>query len=123
MAGTVGGFVGTALNTPCKLRSCLVSVALMSDELIILVDVVKTRIQLHGTGEWTYPALLRLMREEGISGMYKGEQSGSKSYRSTRVTVQNTADHQVSRPRCYVLLLEEVSCCSVSLSILPHRQH
>lgn len=37
------------------------------------VDVVKTRIQLHGTGEWAYPALLRLMREEGISGMYKGE--------------------------------------------------
>lgn len=52
IAGTAGGFVGTAINTP--------------------FDVVKTRIQLNGAGEWTYPALLRLARDEGISGMYKG---------------------------------------------------
>ena len=29
-------------------------------------------MQLRGSGEWTYPALIRLARDEGISGMYKG---------------------------------------------------
>ncbi|WVQ82706.1 hypothetical protein IAT38_004838 [Cryptococcus sp. DSM 104549] len=51
-AGTVGGFVGTSLNTP--------------------FDVVKSRIQLHGTGEWAYPALIKVAREEGMAGLYKG---------------------------------------------------
>ena len=44
-----------------------------SPALTPAVDVVKTRIQLRGSGEWAYPALLRLAREEGLSGMYKGE--------------------------------------------------
>ncbi|WVR06022.1 hypothetical protein IAU60_003050 [Kwoniella sp. DSM 27419] len=52
IAGTIGGFVGTALNTP--------------------FDVVKSRIQLHGTGEWTYPALFKVARTEGLGGLYKG---------------------------------------------------
>ncbi|ORY34295.1 organic acid transporter [Naematelia encephala] len=51
-AGTVGGFVGTSLNTP--------------------FDVVKTRIQLKGTGEWAYPALFKIAKQEGFSGLYKG---------------------------------------------------
>ncbi|KAL7423215.1 hypothetical protein Q5752_002515 [Cryptotrichosporon argae] len=51
-AGTVGGFVGTVLNTP--------------------FDVVKSRLQLKSTGEWTYPALARIAREEGFSALYKG---------------------------------------------------
>jgi solute carrier family 25 2-oxodicarboxylate transporter 21 len=52
IAGTIGGFVGTVLNTP--------------------FDVVKSRLQLHATGEWTYPALFRIAREEGIGALYKG---------------------------------------------------
>ncbi|ADV20962.1 solute carrier family 25 (mitochondrial 2-oxodicarboxylate transporter), member 21 [Cryptococcus gattii Ru294] len=52
IAGTVGGFVGTSLNTP--------------------FDVVKSRIQLHGTGEWAYPALIKVARQEGMAGLYKG---------------------------------------------------
>lgn len=52
IAGTVGGFIGTVLNTP--------------------FDVVKSRIQLSGTGEWTYPAILRVAREEGGAALYKG---------------------------------------------------
>ncbi|OCF38382.1 solute carrier family 25 (mitochondrial 2-oxodicarboxylate transporter), member 21 [Kwoniella heveanensis CBS 569] len=51
-AGTIGGFIGTALNTP--------------------FDVVKSRIQLHGTGEWTYPALFKVARAEGLGALYKG---------------------------------------------------
>ncbi|KAL1405012.1 hypothetical protein Q8F55_008635 [Vanrija albida] len=51
-AGTVGGFVGTVMNTP--------------------FDVVKSRLQLHATGEWTYPALIRIAREEGFGALYKG---------------------------------------------------
>ncbi|CAK9779856.1 putative organic acid transporter [Cutaneotrichosporon oleaginosum] len=51
-AGTAGGFVGTVINTP--------------------FDVVKSRLQLHATGEWTYPALIRIAREEGMGALYKG---------------------------------------------------
>lgn len=58
-SGTVGGFVGTAINTP--------------------FDVVKSRIQ--GTEKlpgvvpkynWTYPALITIFREEGPAALYKG---------------------------------------------------
>ncbi|KAF8488902.1 mitochondrial carrier [Gautieria morchelliformis] len=60
IAGGVGGFVGTVLNTP--------------------FDVVKSRIQ--GAGKplpgtlpkynWTYPALGTILREEGPAALYKG---------------------------------------------------
>lgn len=52
VSGSIGGAIGTALNTP--------------------FDVVKTRIQLHGTGEWTFPALARVFRDEGVGALYKG---------------------------------------------------
>ncbi|KAF9235018.1 mitochondrial carrier [Melanogaster broomeanus] len=61
VSGATGGFVGTVLNTPhCAL-------------------VVKSRIQ--GASKvpgvvpkynWTYPALLTIMREEGPAALYKG---------------------------------------------------
>ncbi|KAF8840652.1 mitochondrial carrier [Paxillus ammoniavirescens] len=59
VSGSVGGFVGTAINTP--------------------FDVVKSRIQ--GASKvpgvvpkynWTYPALVTIMREEGAAALYKG---------------------------------------------------
>jgi len=59
ISGSIGGFVGTALNTP--------------------FDVVKSRIQ--GTSKvpgvipkynWTYPSLLIIAREEGMAALYKG---------------------------------------------------
>jgi len=59
VSGATGGFVGTVLNTP--------------------FDVVKSRIQ--GASKvpgvvpkynWTYPALLTIMREEGPAALYKG---------------------------------------------------
>jgi len=59
ISGSVGGFVGTALNTP--------------------FDVVKSRIQ--GAAKesgvtpkynWTYPALATIYREEGAAALYKG---------------------------------------------------
>ncbi|KAL4070217.1 mitochondrial carrier domain-containing protein [Scleroderma yunnanense] len=58
ISGSVGGFVGTVVNTPY---------------------VVKSRIQ--GASKapgvvpkynWTYPALLTIMREEGPAALYKG---------------------------------------------------
>ncbi|KAI0742501.1 mitochondrial carrier domain-containing protein [Daedaleopsis nitida] len=58
-AGTIGGLVGTAINTP--------------------FDVVKSRIQ--GASKvpgvvpkynWTYPALVTIFREEGPAALYKG---------------------------------------------------
>jgi len=60
ISGTVGGFVGTAINTP--------------------FDVVKSRIQgaEKGVGgavpkyNWTYPALMTILREEGPAALYKG---------------------------------------------------
>ncbi|KAI0790176.1 mitochondrial carrier domain-containing protein [Irpex lacteus] len=59
IAGTIGGFVGTAINTP--------------------FDVVKSRIQgatkIPGVApkyNWTYPALLTIVREEGPAALYKG---------------------------------------------------
>ncbi|OAX38081.1 mitochondrial carrier [Rhizopogon vinicolor AM-OR11-026] len=59
VSGSVGGFVGTLVNTP--------------------FDVVKSRIQ--GSSKvpgvvpkynWTYPALMTIMREEGPAALYKG---------------------------------------------------
>lgn len=60
ISGTVGGFVGTAINTP--------------------FDVVKSRIQ--GASKpapgqvlkynWTYPALVTIAREEGVRALWKG---------------------------------------------------
>ncbi|KAI0075165.1 mitochondrial carrier [Panus rudis PR-1116 ss-1] len=59
LAGTVGGFVGTAVNTP--------------------FDVVKSRIQgatkvpgVTPKYNWTYPALVTIFREEGPAALYKG---------------------------------------------------
>ncbi|KAN0109056.1 mitochondrial carrier [Russula decolorans] len=59
VSGSIGGFVGTALNTP--------------------FDVVKSRIQgaesLPGVTpkyNWTYPALVTIFREEGPAALYKG---------------------------------------------------
>lgn len=58
-AGTIGGFVGTAVNTP--------------------FDVVKSRIQgatkvpgVVPKYNWTYPALVTIAREEGFGALYKG---------------------------------------------------
>jgi solute carrier family 25 2-oxodicarboxylate transporter 21 len=60
ISGTIGGFVGTALNTP--------------------FDVVKSRIQGAAATppgavpkySWTYPALATVAREEGVGALYKG---------------------------------------------------
>ncbi|KAF8596941.1 mitochondrial carrier [Ceratobasidium sp. AG-I] len=59
VSGMVGGFVGTALNTP--------------------FDVVKSRIQgshpIPGVTpkyNWTYPSLGLILREEGAAALYKG---------------------------------------------------
>lgn len=59
ISGSIGGFIGTAMNTP--------------------FDVVKSRIQ--GSTKipgvvpkynWTYPALVTIFREEGPAALYKG---------------------------------------------------
>lgn len=59
IAGTIGGTVGTVLNTP--------------------MDVVKSRIQnspkIAGSipkYNWAWPALGTVMREEGFGALYKG---------------------------------------------------
>ncbi|KAG8715578.1 hypothetical protein FRC11_002753 [Ceratobasidium sp. 423] len=59
ISGALGGFVGTALNTP--------------------FDVVKSRIQgAHPVPgvvpkyNWTYPSLVLILREEGPAALYKG---------------------------------------------------
>ncbi|KAG8964463.1 hypothetical protein FRC03_001779 [Tulasnella sp. 419] len=59
VSGSVGGFIGTVLNTP--------------------FDVVKSRIQgatkIPGVVpkyNWTYPSLLLIAREEGPAALYKG---------------------------------------------------
>ncbi|KAL9710776.1 hypothetical protein Ac2012v2_006313 [Leucoagaricus gongylophorus] len=59
ISGSIGGFCGTALNTP--------------------FDVVKSRIQgaervpgVTPKYNWTYPALVTIMREEGVAALYKG---------------------------------------------------
>jgi solute carrier family 25 2-oxodicarboxylate transporter 21 len=59
VSGAVGGFAGTALNTP--------------------FDVVKSRIQgatripgVKPKYNWTYPALVTIAREEGFAALYKG---------------------------------------------------
>ncbi|CDO69969.1 hypothetical protein BN946_scf184836.g43 [Trametes cinnabarina] len=65
IAGTIGGLVGTAINTPFD----------VSDKK----PVVKSRIQ--GASKvpgvvpkynWTYPALVTIFREEGPAALYKG---------------------------------------------------
>ncbi|KAI0310809.1 organic acid transporter [Amylostereum chailletii] len=59
VSGAIGGFIGTAINTP--------------------FDVVKSRIQsvakvpgVVPKYNWTYPALVTMAREEGLAALYKG---------------------------------------------------
>ncbi|KAJ4326958.1 hypothetical protein N0V84_002571 [Fusarium piperis] len=56
IAGSVGGTVGTLLNTP--------------------FDVVKSRIQSTTAGKetipWVWSGILRVFREEGVAALYKG---------------------------------------------------
>ncbi|PWY99024.1 putative ODC2-mitochondrial 2-oxodicarboxylate carrier [Testicularia cyperi] len=59
ISGAIGGFVGTALNTPA--------------------DVVKSRIQntpnvpgVPRKYNWTFPSMLMIAREEGAGALYKG---------------------------------------------------
>ncbi|KAJ3332245.1 hypothetical protein HDU76_000836 [Blyttiomyces sp. JEL0837] len=56
IAGSIGGTVGTILNTP--------------------FDVVKSRVQGQITGpfkyNWSFPALITIAREEGFGALYKG---------------------------------------------------
>ncbi|PWN50690.1 putative ODC2-mitochondrial 2-oxodicarboxylate carrier [Violaceomyces palustris] len=57
VSGAIGGFVGTALNTPA--------------------DVVKSRIQNSASGQarkynWTFPSMALIAREEGLAALYKG---------------------------------------------------
>ncbi|EPS99256.1 hypothetical protein FOMPIDRAFT_1030957 [Fomitopsis schrenkii] len=66
IAGSVGGFVGTAINTPRR-------------TVFTICQVVKSRIQgaTKAPGvvpkyNWTYPALVTIMREEGPAALYKG---------------------------------------------------
>ncbi|KAL5498235.1 hypothetical protein ACEPAH_2375 [Sanghuangporus vaninii] len=67
ISGAVGGFIGTALNTP------------ISYPFHFSFDVVKSRIQgaekipgLTPKYNWTYPALVTILREEGPAALYKG---------------------------------------------------
>ncbi|ORX37427.1 mitochondrial carrier domain-containing protein [Kockovaella imperatae] len=52
ISGTIGGFIGTTLNTP--------------------FDVIKSRVQLSGTGPWSYPGLYQVAKAEGFGALYKG---------------------------------------------------
>ncbi|KAG0653266.1 hypothetical protein C6P46_003156, partial [Rhodotorula mucilaginosa] len=59
ISGAIGGFVGTALNTP--------------------FDVVKSRVQnsIKVAGQtpkynWTFPSLALIAREEGLGALYSG---------------------------------------------------
>lgn len=57
ISGSIGGFVGTAINTP--------------------VDVFKSRVQnteyAKGAKKpWTFPGVLDIARNEGMAGLYKG---------------------------------------------------
>lgn len=45
---------------------------MLTFHVVCVVDVVKSRIQLLGTGEWTFPAVIRVAREEGVGALYKG---------------------------------------------------
>ncbi|THH29977.1 hypothetical protein EUX98_g4216 [Antrodiella citrinella] len=63
IAGSVGGFVGTALNTPFDVGK----------------PVVKSRIQgaekipgVVSKYNWTYPGIYTIFREEGAAALYKG---------------------------------------------------
>lgn len=57
ISGMIGGFVGTALNTPA--------------------DVFKSRVQntTYAPGQkkpWTLPGIIQIGRQEGFAGLYKG---------------------------------------------------
>ncbi|KAF8273599.1 mitochondrial carrier domain-containing protein [Lactarius quietus] len=77
ISGSVGGFVGTALNTPYVESCSLLHIAVLNS--ITRFDVVKSRIQgaekIPGVipkYNWTYPALVTMFHEEGAAALYKG---------------------------------------------------
>jgi hypothetical protein len=49
VSGAIGGAVGTMINTPCAF---LPGMILEHSLTTYTVDVVKSRIQMHSTGEW-----------------------------------------------------------------------
>ncbi|KAI0035525.1 mitochondrial carrier [Vararia minispora EC-137] len=58
VSGAIGGFIGTALNTPCVVKSRI------QNTPKVLGVVPKYN--------WTYPALVTMAREEGVVALYKG---------------------------------------------------
>ncbi|CAD6587563.1 MAG: hypothetical protein CYPHOPRED_003966 [Cyphobasidiales sp. Tagirdzhanova-0007] len=79
ISGTIGGFVGTALNTPFDViksrvqNSPKVSVARIG--LVAIGLYVGATMQLRGSipkYNWTIPSLFMIAREEGVAALYKG---------------------------------------------------
>ncbi|KAF8884472.1 mitochondrial carrier [Infundibulicybe gibba] len=58
ISGSIGGFAGTLLNTPCVVKSRIQGAT--------RVPGVKPKYN------WTYPALVTIFREEGPGALYKG---------------------------------------------------
>ncbi|THG96144.1 hypothetical protein EW026_g5638 [Hermanssonia centrifuga] len=81
IAGTVGGFVGTAVNTPFDV-SISYSFSLSFTHLHLLALIGCEISDSRGNKKnvpgqvpkynWTYPALLTIAREEGPAALYKG---------------------------------------------------
>lgn len=72
ISGSIGGAIGTVLNTPCEYSHGSGAARRMLIPFCLLVDVVKSRIQMQNTGEWAFGAVLRTAREEGVGALYKG---------------------------------------------------
>lgn len=99
ISGSIGGCLGTMVNTPCKFFFVRASIRFSHKDWVIewkrrmthcafvcfnytmssTVDVVKSRIQnavvLPGERPkygWTYPAIATIAKEEGVAALYKG---------------------------------------------------
>ncbi|KNZ54662.1 hypothetical protein VP01_288g7 [Puccinia sorghi] len=78
ISGSIGGCLGTMVNTPCK-RMTHCAFVCFNYTMSSTVDVVKSRIQnavvLPGERPkygWTYPAIATIAKEEGVAALYKG---------------------------------------------------
>ena len=79
ISGAIGGFAGTVLNTPFDVSLFIPRLFSQLNIHSLYPQVFKSRIQgatkvpsVAPKYNWTYPALLTIMREEGAAALYKG---------------------------------------------------
>jgi solute carrier family 25 2-oxodicarboxylate transporter 21 len=101
VSGAIGGAVGTMINTPCAfLRGMILENSLTS----YTVDVVKSRIQMHSTGEWYVQCALLVFSTDSLLQDIPCTCTGCARGRSWRIVQGCASSFQYARMADHHLL-------------------